>query len=209
VRPLSVQFCDTESPVKALVPSETVEQCRVGDRDAFHALFEAYRERVYGIAWYFVSDENAAKDVTQEVFLKLLMHLKEFRADSSFDTWLYRLVVNCCMDEHRRRRRIVPLLIDSRTQPAEPGQVLESTYARKEVAAAVQAAVRKLKPKLRIPVVLRYAEELSYGEIATVLGCSEGTIASRLNRAHRALTRKLGYLVGSNTAGRRSCDPGI
>jgi hypothetical protein len=85
VRPLSVQSSDIESSVKALVPSETLEKCQLGDRDAFHALFEAYRERVYGIAWYFVSDENAAKDVTQEVFLKLLLHLKEFRADSSLD----------------------------------------------------------------------------------------------------------------------------
>ena len=209
VRPLSVQSCDTEKRVKALVPSETVEKCRVGDRDAFHALFEAYRERVYGIAWYFVSDENAAKDVTQEVFLKLLLHLKEFRADSSFDTWLYRLVVNCCMDEHRRRRRIVPLWMDPRTHPVEHGQALESSYGRKEIAAAVRAAVRKLKPKFRIPVVLRYVEELSYQEIAAALGCSEGTIASRLNRAHRALTRKLGHLVGSNAPGRRSCDPGV
>ena len=137
------------------------------------------------------------------------MHLKEFRADSSFDTWLYRLVVNCCMDEHRRRRRIVPLWMDPRTHPVEHGQALESSYGRKEIAAAVRAAVRKLKPKFRIPVVLRYVEELSYQEIAAALGCSEGTIASRLNRAHRALTRKLGHLVGSNAPGRRSCDPGV
>ena len=204
MRPLSVQS-DTESRLKALVPSATVEKCQGGDRDAFHALFEAYRERVYGIAWYFVSDENAAKDVTQEVFLKLLTHLKEFRADSSFDTWLYRLVVNCCMDEHRRRRRTVPLWMD----PLDHGQALESSYGRKEIAAAVRAAVRKLKPKFRIPLVLRYVEELSYQEIAAALGCSEGTIASRLNRAHRALTRKLGHLVTSNALGRRSCDRGV
>ena len=207
MRPLSVQSCDRQGPARALVPWETFEKCRAGDRDAFHALFAAYRKRVYGLAWYFVSDETSAKDVTQEVFLKLLTHLKEFRCDSSFDTWLYRLVVNCCMDEHRRRRRIVPLWIDSGTHPVEPSQALESSYARKEIAAAVQAAVRKLKPKLRIPVVLRYAEELSYEEIAAVLGCSEGTIASRLSRAHRALTRKLGHLVGSNAVRREACDP--
>jgi RNA polymerase sigma-70 factor (ECF subfamily) len=170
-------------------------------------LFEAYRQRVYGIAWYFVSDENDAKDVTQEVFLKLLMHLKEFRADSSFDTWLYRLVVNCCMDEHRRRRRTLPLWVDSRTHGEEPHQAMECSYARKEIAAAVQAAVRKLKPKLRVPLILRYVEELSYGEIAAVLNCSEGTIASRLNRAHKGLTRKLRHLVGSNAAAKPSCAP--
>jgi RNA polymerase sigma-70 factor (ECF subfamily) len=170
-------------------------------------LFEAYRQRVYGIAWYFVSDENDAKDVTQEVFLKLLMHLKEFRADSSFDTWLYRLVVNCCMDEHRRRRRSLPLWVDSRTLDGEPRQAMECSYARKEIAAAVQAAVRKLKPKLRVPLILRYVEELSYGKIAAVLNCSEGTIASRLNRAHKGLARKLGHLVGSNAAAKPSCAP--
>jgi len=89
----------------------------------------------------------------------------------------------------------------------EHGQELESSYARKEIARAVRAAVRKLKPKFRTPVVLRYVEELSYEEIAAVLGCSEGTIASRLNRAHRALTRKLGHLVGSNTVGDSRATP--
>ena len=100
------------------------------------------------------------------------------------------------------------LWMDPRAHPVEHGQTLESSYVRKEIAAVVRAAVRELKPRFRIPLVLRYVEELSYEEIAAVLGCSEGTIASRLNRAHRALTRKLGHLVGSNTVGRQSCDPG-
>lgn len=71
----------------------------------------------------------------------------------------------------------------------------EEAYMRAEITGAVQATVRSLKPKLRMPVVLRYLEELSYDEIAVILDCSPGTVASRLNRAHRALARKLAYLA--------------
>lgn len=178
-----------------------IERCQAGDRDAFRELFEAYRERVYGLAFHFVANEASAKDVAQEVFLKLFASLKEFRGSSSFDTWLYRLVVNCCMDEHRRNKRFLPLDFIRGSKTMRPAQPTEQAYLRAEIARAVQAAVKKLKPKLRVPILLRYVEELSYEEIATVLCCSQGTVASRLNRAHHILARKLGHLAGGDAAG--------
>ena len=78
----------------------------------------------------------------------------------------------------------------------ESAETPVTSYARRELASQVQSAVASLKPKLRWPVVLKYSQELSYEEIAMVLGCSKGTVASRLNRAHRALAKKLGQLRG-------------
>jgi RNA polymerase sigma-70 factor (ECF subfamily) len=173
-----------------------IARCQQGDRDALRALFESYKDRVYSIALYSLGgDEQLAADVTQQVFIKLLTRIGQFRGDSEFATWLYRLVVNTCRDEQRKQRRWVPLA-DSGFMTATVKQEQTAEYATKELARQVQRALGELKPKLRWPLLLRYVEGLSYEEIGKVLGCSKGTVASRLNRGHRALSRKLGYLRG-------------
>lgn len=171
-----------------------IARCRQGDRDALRALFEAYKDRVYSIAMYSLGgDEQLAADVTQQVFIKLMTRINQFRGDSEFATWLYRLVVNTCRDEQRKQRRWVPLA-DSGFMTATVKQSQTGQYASKELARQVQRALGQLKPKLRWPLLLRYVEGLSYDEIGKVLGCSKGTVASRLNRGHTALSRKLGHL---------------
>ena len=82
----------------------------------------------------------------------------------------------------------------------------EHNHLRVEISDVVQLAVQKLKPKLRVPIILRYVEELSYEQIAAVLGCSQGTVASRLNRAHRALARRLGHLLDRTASGRTASE---
>jgi len=181
-------------PVKESTDSRTIAACQQGDREALRVLFEEYKDRVYSIALYSLSgDEMAAGDATQQVFLKLMTRIGQFRGDAEFATWLYRLVVNTCHDEHRKQRRFVPLA-DSFLQTSAGGESPRASYARKELAGRVQKAVAELKPKLRWPILLKYVEGLSYEEIAQVLNCSKGTVASRLNRAHKALGRRLSHL---------------
>ena len=171
-----------------------VARCRQGDRDALRELFEAYKDRVYSIAMYSLGgDEDVAADVTQQVFLKLMTRIVQFRGDAEFATWLYRLVVNTCRDEQRKQRRWVPLA-DSFFMTATVKQSQAAQYASKELGGQVRRAIGELKPKLRWPILLRYLEGLSYEEIGKVLGCSKGTVASRLNRGHNALSRKLAHL---------------
>ena len=173
-----------------------IARCQQGDRDALRALFERYKDRVYSIAMYSLGgNEQLAADVTQQVFIKLMTRIGQFRGDSEFATWLYRLVVNTCRDEQRKQRRWVPLA-DSAFITATVKQTQTAQYATKELARQVQHALGELKPKLRWPLLLRYVEGLSYEEIGKVLGCSKGTVASRLNRGHSALSRKLGHLRG-------------
>ena len=173
-----------------------LEACRLGDRDALRALYEAYKDRVYSIAFYFFhGDAIAAGDVTQQVFLKLIEGMSKYRGDSAFSTWLYRIVVNACVDRSRRWRA------EASTEPAVLDQIPtrlashEDTMVRGEIARGVQAAIAGLPPKLRLPILLRYFDELSYAEMATALNCSIGTVSSRLSRGHRLLARKLAPLV--------------
>jgi RNA polymerase sigma-70 factor (ECF subfamily) len=181
-------------PVKESTDSRTIAACQQGDREALRLLFEKYKDRVYSIALYSLSgDEMAAGDATQQVFLKLMTRIGQFRGDAEFATWLYRLVVNTCHDEHRKQRRFVALA-DSFLQTSAGDESPRASYARKELAGRVQTAVAELKPKLRWPILLKYVEGLSYEEIAKVLNCSKGTVASRLNRAHKALGRRLSHL---------------
>jgi RNA polymerase sigma-70 factor, ECF subfamily len=185
-----------EQPVKESIDLRTIAACQRGDRAALRVLFEEYKDRVYSIAIYSMSgDEMAAADVTQQVFLKLMTRISQFRGDSEFTTWLYRLVINTCHDEHRKGRRFVSLA-DAFLQTTASGESPRARYARKELSSRVQSAIAELKPKLRWPILLKYVDGLSYEEIAEVLGCSKGTVASRLNRAHKALARRLGHLKG-------------
>jgi RNA polymerase sigma-70 factor, ECF subfamily len=178
-----------------IIDDRTIEACREGDREAFRLLFETYKDKVFSIAVYsFGGDQSAANDVSQQIFLKLMTTIGQFRGDSAFTTWLYRLVVNACIDEQRKRRRFLPLGDSVPMSKIEDRRPQEKRFARLEVSESVQAAIKELTPKLRMPILLKYVEGLSYEEIAAVMGCSKGTVASRLNRGHQKLAQRLSYL---------------
>ncbi|HJT66229.1 MAG TPA: sigma-70 family RNA polymerase sigma factor [Pyrinomonadaceae bacterium] len=181
-----------------LIDGAVIEACQQGDRDAFQLLFETYKDKVFSIAVYSAGGDRAiAEDVTQQIFLKLFTAIGQFRGDSEFTTWLYRLVVNACLDERRRRKRWLPwgetVAMTNRSEKKPQEQRLD----RIEVAAAVQEAIAELKPKFRLPILLKYVEGLSYEEMAIVMGCSKGTVASRLNRGHSQLAKRLAHFNNS------------
>ena len=174
------------------ISPEILEACRRGDREAFRALYETHKDRVYSIAYYFFhADADAASEVTQQVFLKLMREMVKFRGDAAFSTWLYRLVVNACVDRSRRRQKDAagadPVVLDRLASHSSH----EELFARREVAESVQRAIATLPGKLRAAILLRYFEDLSYADMAAALNCSMGTVASRLSRGHRLLARTL------------------
>ncbi|MFT3743243.1 MAG: sigma-70 family RNA polymerase sigma factor [Pyrinomonadaceae bacterium] len=168
--------------------------CKNGDREAMHHLYVGNQRRVYSVALnYFGGNRELAEDITQKVFLKLLSKL-DFRGDSEFTTWLYRITVNACTDEARKINRFVDLSgIFSFGEP-RGGEMQQLMAETAEISGSIQREVAKLRPKLREPIILKYVEGLSYQEIAEVLECSIGTVASRLNRGHKILASRLGHL---------------
>jgi RNA polymerase sigma-70 factor (ECF subfamily) len=179
-----------------------VNACRGGDAEAFAELFTRYYDRVYSFAMSFTGDAALAADVAQEVFLKVLSHVEQLRRDGDFTNWLYRIVANTCIDNHRKTRRLVSLAEVQDEEFAEPARQ-EGDVARRQLTAQLHQAVSQLTPRLRLPLLLRYESGLSYQEIAQVLEIPIGTVASRLRRAQRSLERAL-CRVG---AGGRREDP--
>lgn len=186
----SVQSADRgEGLAQPELDADTLDGFRHGDPAAQRRVFDRYSDRVFSIALRFLrGDEAAAKDAAQEAFVRMFRAAHTFRRDSRLSTWLYRIVANACIDELRRRRRLV-LMGDMPPALHPVAPAADSDGPDTEVAAAVS----RLSPRLRMVVLLRYFEDLSYQEMAEALGCSPGTVASRLSRAHAALARALAH----------------
>ncbi len=166
---------------------------RRGEREAFESLYIENQKRVFSVALnFFGGNEQLAKDITQQVFLKIFTSLENFRGEAEITTWLYRVTVNACVDEQRKARRFV-FLADIFGE-FRAGKTQDEKVERRELSDEVQKAVATLKTKFRLPILLKYSEGLSYEEIAKILDCSTGTIASRLNRGHKMLAQKLRHL---------------
>ena len=178
---------------------ELIEGCQRGDPEAFRALFEKHKDMVYSIALRYSGDPPIAQDIAQDTFLKLFSTIGGFRGDSNFDSWLYRTVVNSCFDQKRKTRRLMPLVDDALSILRTPDLSALDEVLKAEMSAHVRSVVASLPPDQRIVVVLRYTQGLSYDEIAAILGCAPGTVASRLNRAHKILERRLSRIARKGT----------
>ena len=172
-----------------------VDACRRPDSDGFHeafeALFERYRERVYAIAFRVSGNASDALDIVQESFALLFRKIGSFKGTSLFSTWLFRIVTNCSID-YRRRRKIdkSPSLLTDHGEHVEVEDEASGPHdiaAVHEVGDQVQEAISTLTPKLRVILALRYLEQMSYEQLAATLDISIGTVKSRLARAHVAL----------------------
>lgn len=185
-----------------LTDDQLIQECRKGSKESFETLVERYHQKVYGLAFRYMSNEDDAYDMSQEAFIKAYRALDSFKGNSSFGTWLYRITTNVCLDELRRRkRRISALSIDEpiynnsgdeiEKELTDPGAGADIQYEQQELGRQIQACLAELKPDHRTAIVLRDIMELSYEEIADVLNCSVGTVKSRINRARNNLKKKM------------------
>jgi RNA polymerase sigma-70 factor (ECF subfamily) len=164
-----------------------------GDAGAFKRLYESYRDRVYNLVFYWLGDRALAEDALQVVFLKVHRGLPGFRFESSLATWIYRVAANECRNQTRRRgAQMVPLeAILGSGQELDSGPLQYDQRAQGQRQEIIRQAIMELPSDLRAVVVLKYLEGLTYEEIADVLGCAPGTVASRLNRALGRLESQL------------------
>jgi RNA polymerase sigma-70 factor (ECF subfamily) len=181
---------------------ELIEACQRGEPEAFRALFERHKNKVYSIALRYSGDAAVAQDIAQETFLKLFVGIGSFRGESSFGSWLYRLAVNSCFDQKRKIRRLMPLLDEALAMLQAPDSSALDEMVRAELSGHLRTVLASLSDQQRMLLVLRYTQALSYEEIAEILGASKGTIASRLNRIHRMLERRLLRFTAGINAGK-------
>jgi RNA polymerase sigma-70 factor (ECF subfamily) len=186
-----------------------VERAQRGDHHAFEMLVVKYQRRVERLISRMVRDSGLVEDVAQESFIRAWRALPQFRGDSAFYTWLYRIAVNTAKKALMERKRD-PLVNESTLVSPEEGEepsrvenelsdgeTPEAVLASKEIAATVNAAIDALSDDLRQAIVLREIEGLSYEEIADVMNCPIGTVRSRIFRAREAIATRLRPLLGT------------
>jgi RNA polymerase sigma-70 factor, ECF subfamily len=194
---------------------ELIFQAQRGDTAAFRKLVERHQRRAFAIAVGLVRDENDAKELVQEAFLRVYRSLNAFQGGSSFFTWLYRIVTNLAIDLMRKPGRKeaelsernledesgdLPLV--ARIDGADPLDVIR----RREIAARIQAALDALPPYHRGVILMREVEGMSYEEMAQAMGVSKGTIMSRLFHARQKLQKALADCYAEQGPGRPSAE---
>jgi RNA polymerase sigma-70 factor (ECF subfamily) len=189
------------------VDAALVERVKRGDARAFEMLVVKYQRRIERLIGRMVRDTDLVPDIAQETFIRAYRALPQFRGESAFYTWLYRIAVNTAkkaLVELKRDPLVSETALASRDEEDETsrienelsdGETPDAVLASKEVAAAVNASIEALSEDLRQAVTLREIEGLSYEEIAQVMNCPIGTVRSRIFRAREAIAARLRPLL--------------
>jgi RNA polymerase sigma-70 factor, ECF subfamily len=190
-----------------MADSELISRAAGGDSTAFQELVERHRSMVYRVAYQFAGNHHDAEDIAQEVFIKVYRSLDKFRQDAQLSSWMYRIVMNACID-HRRRQSpagTAPFGEEAEQRllntPEEAPGPEERAYAG-ELGAVLETEIARLPPGQRIVFIMRHHQGLKLTEIADALGLAEGTVKRQL---HAAVHRLRQALTASNvTAGERA-----
>ena len=168
-----------------------------GDKNAFAELVRENQNNVYGLCLRLMKNEQDALDASQDAFIKAYETLPDFRGQSRFSVWLYRIAYNLCIDRLRSasKRKVSSLTYDdedsAEAQIPDTRYDPESEYAKKELRASLTEAIASLSEEHRQVLLMREYSGMSYEDIAVSLGISEGTVKSRLSRARRAAAKIL------------------
>lgn len=157
-----------------------------GDSDAFASLVRSHQRMIHDLAFRMTGSMTASEDLAQETFIRVYERIPEFRSESKFSSWLYRIAVNLCLDWRLRERRR-----DSAQQAWAADQEISLGEAPDTLSERVQRSLLRLPPKQRAVIVLTIYEGMSHGEAAAILGCREATVAWRAFAARRRLARIL------------------
>jgi RNA polymerase sigma-70 factor, ECF subfamily len=162
-----------------------LDRCATGDERAIRWVLNKYRDRVVRLAAHVLHNPREAEDVAQEAFVKAFRQIGQFRGESGFYAWLYRIVINLCLDRMRRKSATSETPLDETVMPW-----IGAVTPDMEKRIAVQSILDSLTPPMRAALILREVEGLEYAEIATVLNIPVGTVRSRLNTAREQFRRR-------------------
>lgn len=186
---------------------ELVERAQKGDKRAFELLVHKYQRKLARLLSRMVRDPAEVEDISQEAFIKAYRALPQFRGESAFYTWLYRIAVNTAKNYLVARGRRAPTTTEFNSEEAEnfeDGEMLrdistpDAELQTKQIAEAVNQAVEALPEELRTAITLREIEGLPYEEIAQMMDCPIGTVRSRIFRAREAIAEKIRPMLGTS-----------
>ena len=189
------------------VDQELVERAQKGDKRAFELLVLKYQRKLARLLSRMVRDQAEIEDITQESFIKAYRALPQFRGESAFYTWLYRIAVNTAKNYLVARGRRAPTTTEFSNEEAEGFEDAEllrdiatpdAELQTKQIAAAVNKAGEALPEELRTAITLREIDGLSYEEIAQMMDCPIGTVRSRIFRAREAIAEKIRPMLGTS-----------
>ena len=177
-----------------------IERILAGDRVAFQTLVEDYQRLVSHIVFRMVSVKEDREDICQDVFLRIYQNLGEFRSESKLSTWIARIAYNACLN-HLEKRKLVPLEEFSLTEQSvegflEKGRRPDEITGEKEMGMLLENEISRMPVTFRTILTLYHLDEMSYAQIAEVMGLPEGTVKSYLFRAVRKLQKELGGRAG-------------
>lgn len=183
---------------------DLVRRVQLGDKGAFDLLVIKYQHRIVHLVNRYVKDPSEAQDVAQDSFIKAYKALADFRGDSAFYTWLYRIAINTAKNyllSRSRRHSDYEVEMDDAEQTENAPQLKdnetpEDHLMNDQIIKVIKAAIEKLPEEMRIAITLREFEGMSYEEIAEAMDCPIGTVRSRIFRAREAIDEKLNPLLG-------------
>lgn len=184
------------TPSEPASDEDLVRRAAAGELEAFAELYARFYGGTLRLAFAMTGSRETAEDATQEIFMRVYGRLHQFERRAKFSTWFHRIAVNHCLRFRARAwaRRAERAADDLASPDAERP---EDAILRAQLHDEVHRALISLRPKQRVIVILKEIEGLTYAEIADRVGCSEGTVASRLARARQLLARKLAHLRGA------------
>ena len=179
------------------IPNDTELMTRLaaGDMAALGDLAKRHQDKVLSLSYRVLGDWHRSEDVAQEAFLRVYRAAKRYKPQAKFTTWLYRIVVNLCLDERRRHSKTAATLEDA--DPAVLAESESDAAERKEVVELVKTAVAALPERQRMVVILHRYDGLSHGEISEVTGWTQSAVESLLVRGYANLREKLGKMKDS------------
>lgn len=172
-----------------------IDKASGGDASAFNRLMEMHEKRMYAVALRMCGNREDAQDCLQEAMLRVYRAIGGFKGQSSFSTWVYRITMNTCLDELRRKKNrqntSLDNLLDQGWSPSDGENVPEKQALQSETRRCLHGAIQELPEDMRSAIVLRDIHGLSYDEIASALNINVGTIKSRISRGREKLREKL------------------